>query len=102
MMADNLHAIAVNMGVIGPIRALATITAEGGITVDAVAPGIVADTGIDQPYLDHLETLPSLFQAVKRPAEPADIVNAAAFLVSDDATFITGQTFVVDGGGVTL
>ena len=39
---------------------------------------------------------------VKRLGVPEDISSAALFLLSDDAAFVSGQTFVVDGGRVTL
>jgi NAD(P)-dependent dehydrogenase (short-subunit alcohol dehydrogenase family) len=39
-------------------------------------------------------------QLIHRPAEPRDLVGALSFLCSDDAAFVTGQTYHVDGGAV--
>lgn len=102
LASDNLHYIAAKMGVIGLTRALATEAAVDNITVNAIAPGIVNNTSINQMMPKYLELLPQNMQAIKRPAEPIDLANAAAFLASDEAAFITGQTLVVDGGAVRL
>jgi NAD(P)-dependent dehydrogenase (short-subunit alcohol dehydrogenase family) len=102
LASDNLHYMAAKMGVIGLTRALATEAAADNITVNAIAPGIVADTSINRMMPKYLELIPQNMQAIKRPAEPIDLANAAAFLASDEAAFITGQTLVVDGGAVRL
>ena len=43
-----------------------------------------------------------MMQAIKRLGTPADIAGPVAFLTSDDARFVTGQTLVVDGGWLRL
>lgn len=102
LAAANLHYIASKMGVIGLTRALATETGTDGITVNAVAPGIVANTTTSPQMTKYLEAIPANLQAIKRPAEPIDLAKAVAFFASDEAEFITGQTLVVDGGAVRL
>jgi NAD(P)-dependent dehydrogenase (short-subunit alcohol dehydrogenase family) len=93
--------VATKMAVIGFTRGAATEFAEAGITVNAIAPSLVrtATTEAGPPLF--LEAVPQM-QAIKRLEEPADLVGAMSFLVSDDASFITGQTLAVDGGLVRL
>jgi (S)-1-phenylethanol dehydrogenase len=96
------HYISSKMGVIGFTRALATEVAHSGVTVNAIAPSLVRTPGT------MLDTNEEEFQAVaeaqpiKRVQMPEDLVGTASFLASDDAAFITGQTFSVDGGLVRL
>ncbi len=86
---------------VGLARAWAREFGPDGITVNAVSPGAFPTDaekihpdpeGYTRFVLDH--------QAVKRRGTPADIARALAFLASDDAGFITGQTLNVDGGWV--
>lgn len=93
---------AAKAGVIGLTRALATEYGELGITVNAVAPGIVRTQGSERELdADHI-LAQAQRQAIKRVAEPDDVVGTVSFLTSDDAAFVTGQTIVVDGGLVRL
>ncbi|MDQ4139248.1 MAG: SDR family oxidoreductase [Bacteroidota bacterium] len=71
-----------------------------GITVNAVAPGatLTERTAEDLNY----EKTWSTITPMGRPATPADIANAAVFLVSDKARHITGQTLIIDGGWTSV
>ena len=85
-------------------RALANELGDSGITVNAIAPGIVDTEGFrtrSRPSGATAEqTLTRLLpmQTIKRRSDPADLAGMLAFLVSDDAGFITGQILHVDGG----
>ncbi len=98
------HYTAAKAGVIGLVRSLALEYAARGITVNAVAPGVI----VSPQTLDPVNSLgPAGLEEfarsvpVGRNGEPLEIANAFLFLASDRASYITGQTIVVDGG-VTL
>lgn len=67
------------------------------VRVNAVAPGVVRTKLAEALWKDHEETL-SAATALGRIGEPTDIASAVAFLVSDAASWITGETMVIDGG----
>ena len=84
--------------VIGLTRSLALWLAEYGITVNAICPGVV-ETELTKSSLgeDKLKHLASRIP-LKRLASPKDIANLVLFLVSDEASYITGQYIIIDGG----
>lgn len=87
------------MGVIGLTRALANDLGESNVTVNAIAPGVIhTQHVIEMAEGTPLFEMTELRQAIKRGGEVEDIVGAVSFLTSDEASFITGQTIVVDGG----
>jgi 3-oxoacyl-[acyl-carrier protein] reductase len=94
--------IASKGAVLGMSRAMARSLGEFGITVNTVAPGNTLTEAhrqlVDQPELGQARLAS---QSIKRFGEPDDLVGVVAFLASDDARFVTGQTIIVDGG-VTL
>jgi NAD(P)-dependent dehydrogenase (short-subunit alcohol dehydrogenase family) len=91
------HYIATKMGIIGFMRGLANDVANDGITANSVLPGLTNTLAI-APQPDEMKRATWEQQAIKRLGEPKDITGAVLFLTSDDASFITGQALVVDGG----
>jgi 3-oxoacyl-[acyl-carrier protein] reductase/(S)-1-phenylethanol dehydrogenase len=91
------HYIATKMAVIGLTRGLATELAEFGITANAIGPSLVRTATTEAGPEVFFEVVPQM-QAIKRLQLPADLAGTLVFLASDDAEFITGQTFFVDGG----
>lgn len=92
------HYVASKGGVFGFTRALATELGKHGITVNAVAPGLTQTEGVNaSPHAAAFDFVQSL-QAIPRRAVAADIAPAVAFLVSDEAAWVTGSMLVVDGG----
>ena len=80
-------------------RNLAVELGSMGITINNVAPGAIA-TPINQSLLDNPEQLKKVTQNIPlgRLGEPEDVAGIVAFLASDEAKYITGSTFYVDGG----
>ncbi|MBA2947843.1 SDR family NAD(P)-dependent oxidoreductase [Streptomyces himalayensis] len=96
------HYVASKAGVIGFTKALALEFGPQGITVNTIPPGFI-DTpmtrrneakGLLGPGVDHHAAR----TPVRRPGLPEDIAAACAFLVSEEAGYITGQVFGVNGG----
>ena len=99
-VANQSAYVAAKHGVIGLTKAAALEYVTEGIRVNAVCPGIIrtpmADRGIaGNPAV--AEALAKL-QPIGRLGEPEEVANAALFLLSDAASFITGEALAVDGG----
>lgn len=88
---------AAKMGVIGFTRSLARELAPFRVNVNAVCPGVTKTRVIDRISEEFLEKIRASIP-LGYFAEPEDIAAAAAFLASDDARYMTGQSVVVDGG----
>lgn len=100
--AGNSSYAAAKAGVIQLTKTLARELGPHGINVNSVAPGFVLTpmTGSSRSpkeVEEHIAFRKSL-AALNRTGKPEDIANAVLFLVSDEASFITGQTLQVDGG----
>jgi 3-oxoacyl-[acyl-carrier protein] reductase len=86
----------------GLVRALALEVGTLGITVNSVSPGVIMTERIakfiaDRPDLD-LEKEYASMNPIQRLGTPDDIAAMIVFLASDEASFITGQNYCVDGG----
>jgi len=81
------------------MRDLAVELGSLGITVNNVAPGAIA-TPINKSLLENKTELNALLANIPlgRMGTPEDVAGLVEFLASDDASYITGSTFVIDGG----
>jgi 2-hydroxycyclohexanecarboxyl-CoA dehydrogenase len=94
------HYAAAKAGIIGFTKALALEVGAHGVTVNAVAPGM-----IDTPMLRGSGIPPAMLEQSRRQipvgrlGTPDDVAAVCAFLVSEDAAFVTGQVVSPNGGG---
>ena len=97
--ANLLDYVSSKGGVVGFTRTLAREIGPESITVNAVSPGAFpTDAEKIHPNPDEYNRWVLDQQSIKRRGTPEDVGNLAAFLASDAASFITGQTIEIDGG----
>lgn len=95
--AGQANYCAAKAGIIGLTKSAARELASRGITVNAVAPGFI-NTEMTAVLSDSVKAAATEQIPMKKFGETKDIANAVAFLASDEARYITGQTLCIDGG----
>ena len=92
------HYSATKAGVIGFVRTAAIEFAPLGIAINAVEPGYVLSDGMKATFPEEFREEAKSFVPMGRFGEPREVAQAYLFLASDEASYITGQSIVVDGG----
>ena len=93
-----LHYVSSKAGVQGLSRAMAREVGDFNITVNAILPGsTVTEVARETVSLEQMKVMIQS-RCIKRPQEVSDLTGLVSFLCSREADFITGQSFVVDGG----
>jgi len=95
--AGQANYVASKAGLIGLTKSLAREVSGRGVTVNAVAPGFIASDMTAELSEELRERYLGQIPA-GRFGQPEDVAKAVAFLASDDAAYVTGQTLTVDGG----
>jgi 3-oxoacyl-[acyl-carrier protein] reductase len=99
---------AAKMGIQGFTRTLAIELGPYGVNVNAIAPGFIATEMTDATAarvgmsVEDFRAAAASANPVRRIGFPQDIAAAAAFLCSDEASYVTGQTLYVDGGATLV
>ncbi len=92
--------VASKHGVIGLTRSAALEFSSDGVRVNAVCPGVIDTPMVARAKEEDPESMEGAMAAtpIGRLGEPEEIASAATWLCSDDASFVTGESLVVDGG----
>ncbi len=93
------HYGATKAGMLGFMRSAAIELAKYGITVNAILPGNIETEGLGEIGEEYRRKMEAVIP-FRRLGKPEDVAHAALFFASDEASYITGQTLVVDGGQV--
>jgi NAD(P)-dependent dehydrogenase (short-subunit alcohol dehydrogenase family) len=95
-----LHYVTSKGAIVAFTRALAKELGPAGIRVNCVAPGFTMSAGVEAhpEVVEKLRDVSVAARTIQRDEVPEDVVGAVVFLASPEASFVTGQTMVIDGG----
>jgi len=95
-----LHYVTSKGAIVALTRALAKELGGDDVLVNCVAPGFTMSEGVlDNPeVVEQLRDVSVSSRTLRRDQEPGDVVGAVVFLCTPEASFVTGQTMVIDGG----
>jgi NAD(P)-dependent dehydrogenase (short-subunit alcohol dehydrogenase family) len=95
-----LHYVTSKGAIVAFTRALAKELGKDGIRVNCVAPGFTMSDGVKQhpEVIEKLRDVSVAARTIQRDQEPDDVVGAVVYLAGPTASFVTGQTIVIDGG----
>ena len=95
-----LHYVTSKGAIVAFTRALAKELGRDGIRVNCVAPGFTMSDGVKEhpEVVEQLRDASVAARTIQRDQIPEDVVGAVAYLASPAASFVTGQTIVIDGG----
>ena len=95
-----LHYVTSKGAIVAFTRALAKELGPAGIRVNCVAPGFTMSAGVEAhpEVVEKLRDVSVAARTIQRDQVPEDVVGAVVFLASPEASFVTGQTMVIDGG----
>ena len=95
-----LHYVTSKGAIVAFTRALAKELGHDGIRVNCVAPGFTMSDGVKEhpEVIEQLRDVSIAARTIQRDQEPEDVVGAVTYLASPGASFVTGQTIVIDGG----
>ena len=95
-----LHYVTSKGAIVTLTRAIAKEVGKDNILVNCVAPGFTMSTGVEAhpEVIEKLRDVSIAARTLQRDQVPEDVVGAVVFLCSDGASFVTGQTMVIDGG----
>ena len=95
-----LHYVTSKGAIVAFTRALAKEVGGDGVRVNCVAPGFTLSDGVEQnpEHIEKLREASIAARTIKRDQLPEDVVGAVVYLACAEASFVTGQTIVIDGG----
>ena len=84
-------------------KSMAVELGDRNIRVNAIAPGLTLSENVKaKEGIEDRDKLVVQGRALKRSQQPDDLVGAVLFFASDSSSFISGQSLIVDGGGIVL